>query len=214
MIARRALLAGASCLAAIRPAAAALPIPAGNRLAFDIVRKGNKIGTHVLTFQPEANRLTVQVAADIAVSLGPIVLFRYRHRATERWEDGQVVSLDADTNDDGEKFVVRMRRDAGALAVEASGIPRYTAPTNASPATHWNRGMLDGPFVNTQDGKLLRPSVASLGSTNELPRHPSPASGFALRGDCDLDTWYDAAPRWVGLRFKGRDGTEIRYELA
>ncbi|MEI7712144.1 MAG: DUF6134 family protein [Rhodospirillales bacterium] len=214
MIARRTLLAGATCLGAIHPTAAALPIRRGNRLAFDIVRKGSKIGSHVLTFQPEANRLIVRIAADIAVAFGPIVLFRYKHRATERWEDGRVVSLDADTDDDGEKFAVKIRRDGDALAVEANGKPRYIAPPNTTPATHWNRGMLDGPFVNTQDGKLLRPSVISLGTTTDLPRCPIPASGFALRGDCDLDTWYDTAPRWVGLRFKGRDGTEIRYELA
>lgn len=214
MIGRRSLLAGASCLAAVRPAFAALPIPPGNRLAFNIVRKGSTIGTHVLTFQPEGDRLTVQVAADIAVSLGPIVLFRYRHRATERWENGQVVSVDSETNDDGTKDRARMWREGGPLIVEATGSPRYNAPANATAATHWNRGMLDGPFINTQDGKLLRPSIASLGVTTTLPQCREPASGFALRGDCDLDTWYDASPRWVGLLFKGRDGTDIRYELA
>ncbi len=213
MIPRRAVLAGAACLGAVRPAMA-LPIPAGNRLGFDIVRKGSKIGTHTLTFQPDAHRLTVEIAADIVIALGPIVLFRYRHRATERWEDGRVVALDATTNDDGEMFHVRMRWEDGLPVVEANGAPRYVAPANATPATHWNRAMLDGPFVNTQDGKLLRPSVAPLGVTTALPHCPLPASGFALRGDCVLDTWYDAEPRWVGLRFQGRDGTEIRYELA
>ena len=213
MIARRIVLAGGACLAAVRPAAAALPVPPGNRLAFSIVRKGSAIGTHVLTFEPSGDRLTVRVAADIAVSLGPIVLFRYRHRATERWEAGQVVSVDAETNDDGTAVKTRMWREGGMLMVEGTEKPRYAAPPNASPATHWNKSMLLGPLINTQDGKLMRPAVTPLG-TAVIPGYPHPASGFALRGDADLDTWYDASPRWVGLRFNGRDGTEIRYEQA
>ena len=107
-----------------------------------------------------------------------------------------------------------MWREGGPLIVEATGGPRYIAPANATPATHWNRAMLDGPFINTQDGKLLRPSIASLGSTTALPGCATPATGFALRGDFNLHTWYDASPRWVGLVFKGRDGTDITYELA
>lgn len=214
MIGRRAILAGSACLAAVRPASAALPVPPGNRLAFSIMRKGSAIGTHVLAFEPAGDRLTVHVAADIAVSLGPIVLFRYRHRATERWEGGRVVSLESETNDDGTKIQARMWREGGPLIVESSAMPRYTAPPNATPATHWNRAMLDGPMINNQDGKLLRPTIASLGTTTALPGWPRAATGYALRGDADLDTWYDTSPLWVGLVFKGRDGAEIRYVLA
>jgi hypothetical protein len=213
MIGRRIVLSGGACLAALRPAVAALPVPASNRLAFSIIRKGGSIGTHVLTFEPGGDRLTVHVAADIAVSLGPIVLFRYRHRATERWEAGQVVSVESETNDDGKQVKTRMWRDGGTLIVESTGQNRYAAPSNASPATHWNKAMLNGPLINTQDGKLMRPSVTPLG-TGRIPGSLHPAAGFALRGDADLDTWYDVTPSWVGLRFDGRDGTEIRYELA
>ena len=213
MIGRRAILAGGTCLVAARPAAAALPVPPNNRLAFSIVRKGDTIGTHVLTFEPDGDRLTVHVAADIAVSLGPIVLFRYRHRATERWEDGRVVALDSATNDDGTQVKARMWREGGPLIVESTGNPKYTAPADASPATHWNKAMLNGPIINTQTGKLMRPTISRLGA-GTIPGRQQQAWGFALRGDADLDIWYDATPRWVGLRFDGRDGTEIRYELA
>jgi hypothetical protein len=214
MIARRAVLAGVASLVATRRAVAALPVPEGNHLAFEIVREGSVIGSHTMMFQPAGDRLTVEIAADIVVSFGPIVLFRYRHRAIERWENGRVMSLEAETNDDGTKDRARIWRDGERLIVEGSAGPRYIAPPAASPATHWNRAMLDGPLINTQDGKLLRPTVKPLGVTNELPGCPRAASGFALRGDADLDTWYDTAPRWVGLLFKGRDGTDIRYRLA
>lgn len=122
------------------------------------------------------------------------------------------MSLDAETNDDGTKYRARLWRDGGPLIVECTGIPRYVAPPDAKPATHWNRAMLDGPFINTQNGKLLRPKITSLGVRGNLPNCPHQASGFALRGDADLDTWYTDAPRWVGLAFQAGDGSVIRYE--
>jgi hypothetical protein len=74
--------------------------------------------------------------------------------------------------------------------------------------------MLDGPIINTEHGKLLRPQVTALkeeavpvasGGTIEA-RH------FAVRGDANLDTWYDDTPTWVGLRFVAHEGSEIRLE--
>ena len=215
MIGRRSLLAGAAGLLAI-PSAGALPVPAANRLEFHILRKGSVIGTHTLRFARTGQDLTVEVAADIMIGFGPIAFFRYRHRATERWQDGRVVSVDAETNDNGTIERMTARRDGASLLVEGSKAPRYIAPLNASPATHWNRRMLDGPLINTQDGQLMRPSVTVIGS-GEVPTAEGGklrADHITLRGDADLDTWYDATPTWVGLRFTAKDGSTVEYRRA
>ncbi len=212
MIGRRSLLASAAGLLAI-PRAGALPVPATNRLEFRILRKGSLIGTHALRFTGAGRDLTVEVTADIAIGLGPIAFFRYRHRATERWQDGRVVSVDAETNDNGTIERMTARRDGASLVAEGSKAPRYTAPPNASPATHWNRRMLEGPLINTQDGQLMRPSVTVVGS-GEVPTAEGGklrADHVTLRGDADLDTWYDATPTWVGLRFTAKDGSVVEY---
>jgi len=82
------------------------------------------------------------------------------------------------------------------------------------PATHWNRRMLSGPLINNQTGDLLRPTITSLGfETMTLTSGNSVrVEHLALRGDVELDTWYDSSPSWFGLRFIGKDGNEIRYE--
>jgi hypothetical protein len=109
---------------------------------------------------------------------------------------------------------IAMRRDGDALVVESSQAGRYRAPPGALPATHWNRRMLDGPFINTQNGEVLRPSVAGAG-TGPLPGAAQrQAERYVLSGPIDLETWYDATPQWVGLRFRGRDGSTIQYEQA
>jgi Family of unknown function (DUF6134) len=211
MIGRR-LLVGGLAAGSCGLARAGLPIPAADRLAFHIVRKGQTIGEHSLTFTRAGDGLTVGVAADIVVGIGPIALFRYKHRATEQWRGEQVVSVDAETNDDGTPRRMSARRDESGLVVEGSRAPRYTAPARSLPGTHWDRAMLDAPFINTEDGRLMSPTVKLVGMETLATTGGSvQAQRYALRGDADLDTYYDLTPSWVGLRFTAKDGSEIRY---
>lgn len=211
MIGRRLLLGGLA-VAPLSSGHAALPVPAGDRLGFNIIRRGNKIGDHMLTFTRTGKDLTVAVAVDIVVGFGPIALFRYKHRAAEKWIGAQVVSVDAETNDDGTPRKMTARREEAGLVVEGTNASRYLAPARSLPGTHWNRAMLDAPFINTEDGRLMSPTV-TLAGMEKLPVGDGSvmAQHFQLRGDADLDTFYDATPSWVGLRFTAHDGSEIRY---
>jgi len=214
MIGRRWVLGGSAALA-VGAARAALPVPSDGKLAFHIIRNGSTIGEHVLTFASNGNGLIVAVAVDIVVGFGPITLFHYKHRATERWEGEQVVSVDAETDDDGAKRRMSARRDGDGLVVEGSKAPRYTAPVLSLPGTHWNRAMLKAPFINTEDGRLMSPMVTPCG-VQQVPVTGGTVAArlYTMRGDADLDTFYDVTPSWVGLRFTGKDGSEIRYVRA
>lgn len=212
MIGRRLMLAAAAALPAAG-ASAALPIPASRQLGFRVLRKGSAIGRHAFAFEADGSRLTVRISVDLAVGIGPITLYRYRHRAEERWEADRVVAFQAETNDDGAVSTIAMRREGDRLAVDSSRAGRYTAPPGALPATHWNRRMLDGPFINTQTGLVMRPAVARQG-VEPLPWAPQlRGQRFVLSGDVDLETWYDESPNWLGLRFRGEDGSLIHYEV-
>ncbi|WP_068079843.1 DUF6134 family protein [Novosphingobium rosa] len=214
MIGRRGMLVGGAALL-LSPQAlrAALPIPPGNRLGFDILRRGSKLGTHMLNFEPSGDGLTVRVAVELAFRIAGITLYRYRHSAVERWQGDRVVALDTRTDDNGARHEVTARRDNDALWVQGSKGPRYAAPADALPASHWNQRELDGPWINTQDGALLRPQVAARGDET------IPAAGgssirarrFALTGPVQLDMFYDERHQWAGLSFiKG--GAPVRYE--
>lgn len=213
MIDRREMLAGAAMLAVPGGARAALPVPAGDRLGFDIIRKGTRLGQHVLTFERSGDALVVRVAMELVVKAAFITLFRYRHQATERWQGDQVVALDTATNDDGTKYVVTGRRTAAGLVIEATGKPKFVAPADASPATHWNRRQLDGPWINTQDGKIFRPKVTPGGveAIATAKGGALKANRYAMSGDVAMDLWYDGRPSWAGLGFKGKDGSMITY---
>ena len=213
MISRRSLLAAAAAVPAFG-ASAALPVPATQRTDFRVVRNGSVIGRHLLTFTSDGPRLVVDVAVTLAVGFGPITLYRYRHTATETWQGDRVVAFRAETNDDGAISTVTMRAQGDALMVESSRAGRYVAPPGAMPATHWNRRMLDAPFINTQTGEVMRPSIRSAGQEALPWAQQRRGERLVLSGDVDLETWYDTTPTWIGLRFKGSDGSAIQYEVS
>ena len=191
-----------------------LSTPPGKSLGFAVMRKGEKIGEHLLIFDGQGDNLKVEVNVELKVGLGPIVLFRYKHHAIETWQNGQLAALDTETNDDGTHHKVTGRFSPEGFKVEGSKAKPYVAPPDALPATHWNHKQLDGPWINTQDGRLLRPTITPMGramipvaSGNEIP-----ALHFSLTGDAILETYYDDIRNWVGLNFKAGDGSEILYE--
>ena len=207
---------GTASVAALgaRGAQADLPVPQGDRLSFQVFRSDSPIGTNVLTFTRSGDTLEVGIVLDLRVGLGPITLFRYSLRGTERWRGGQLEQLDAMTNDDGTQDFARVRRDATGLWVEGSKAARYRAPANALPSNHWNAAELDGPWINPQDGTLLHPVVARQGpgTVSDVQGQPLAAQRYALTGDVRMDLWYDAASTWVALRAPAHDGSIIRYE--
>jgi hypothetical protein len=191
-----------------------LSAPPGKSLGFVVTRQGDKIGDHVLTFDGQGDNLTVHVDVQLKVSIGPIVVFRYTHHAVEVWQNGQLASLDTETNDDGTHHKVTGRFTPDGFKVEGSKTQPYIAPPDALPATHWNRKQLDGPWINTQDGRLLHPVITPMGQ-EMIPVASGgkiPARHFSLTGDAILETYYDDARNWVGLNFKAGDGSVILYE--
>jgi hypothetical protein len=186
-------------------------VPASGRLAFAVERSGKVLGSHNLSFRRNGDVLSVEVLVDLAYKVGPVTLFHYNLHVTERWAGGEVVSMDSQANDNGTKYRVSARREGGALMVEGNAVARYAAPANALPATHWNRHELDGPWINPQDGKVLRPAAAARGIESVPTANGSMrARRYALSGAVKMDLWYDDEGVWSGLAFV-KSGAEVRY---
>ncbi len=219
MIRRRDLLAAtATSLAATSLAAPAaralLPVARGNYLRFRILREGRQIGTHDLSFAPEPHRLVVRIAIRIHLALGPLPLFRYRHDGVESWLDERFVGFHSRTEDNGRRLHTWVRRTGEGLVVQGSTQPRYIAPADALPTTYWNSAFLDGPMIDSQSGRLLHPHVHYAG-TDEIWVAKGlrvAAEHYRLTGDLRLGIWYDPDRIWIGLAFKGSDGSRITYE--
>lgn len=220
----------AACFASALTAFAAIFVPGSGAMAadtggaglggrsghmlFEVDRDGSKIGTHRLEFHRDNGALNVDIDIELRVGLGPLTLFRYEHTNATQWEAGQLVRMDAKTNDDGDEHRVEVRRDGeGKLIIRTDGA-ETKADGDLLPSTYWMRATVEqSRLLNTQTGEIGTVEIESLGTrTVETPDGPVEAEGYELTGDLEARTWYDAQGRWVKLAFEAR-GSEITYRL-
>ncbi|MEQ1928935.1 MAG: DUF6134 family protein [Parvularculaceae bacterium] len=178
--------------------------------AFDILRKGEPIGSHVVTVEDAGERTVVDTRIEMRVKFGPLPLYRYNHRAREVWFGGVLESIDSRTNDNGRKSSLAARRDGDLIEIDGTAF-RGAAPLTVVPSSYWNRELLGAPvLLNTQNGELIDVETMSLGVT----RTPDGAAAeqFRIVGTLALDLWYDG-PLWVASTFT-IDGEELTYRPA
>jgi len=188
-------------------------IPASGALTFQATRNGVRLGTHLLRFNRQDAALRVEITISYAVSLGFITAFRYELRAQEIWADGQLMSFQCTTNNNGRQEYAKGRREGELLMVEGTKAKPYEAPVGTILCTHWNKAQLSGPSVNPQDGSLLMFASSSLGravvADSAGVKHA--CERFRMDGKNAIDLWYDDQGVWLALQAKAEDGSNIVY---
>lgn len=195
------------------------PMPnAGESIIFDVYRDGDKrMGTHAVYFEQDGTDLLVSVEIELRAGLGPITVFRYEHQSTERWRQGQLIGLNAETFKDGETYRVQAQSTNDGLGVEGEtpdlGPISLDFPLSVLPSSHW-RGYRTGAYdiLNTEYGSELDVTVDYLGEEMLAADGARiTAHRYRLSSELTVDLWYDENGRWAGCQFEAR-GQTIRYE--
>lgn len=213
---RRRFLAGAAALSALPllpTPARALAVPPSGVMAFDVFRSGDAIGEHILEFRTDGDRLAVDIAIDLRVTLAFIPVYRYRHRNREIWENGRLVSLTTETDDDGTAFAVRAEASADGLEVDGSE-GRFLAPADTLSTSYWRADTVrQNQLLDTQHGRMVEIASQPVGEqVIAAGDRPVVAERFRTEGDLELDVWYSDVGQWVKLAFTTR-GATIDYAL-
>ena len=192
---RELLVAGAGLL--VPTAALAAPPP---RLAFAVYRNGTKVGEHVMSFSGDDDNRTVSTNVDMVVKVGPVPVYKYKHTAVEKWAGGKWASIETTTNGNGKITKASGRAMAGYVAITGpAGAVR--GPADAAPLSHWNQASFGRPLFNQQEGKMLKVTA-----TRVKPGH------WQIRGEAEIDDFYDANGNWLALRGKLEDGSKLEYK--
>jgi hypothetical protein len=220
------LASGATALAA--------DFPYGTTLAFKVFRNGAEIGQHTVTFHNDGAKRYVSVSVSLAVKALGITAFRYMHQAREVWNAGNLESLESQTDENGKKYVVHVRRDSQGLVVDRQVTPLLLAasasdqalvlpevghdllPGNMLPTSNWNFDQVTkGILLNTQYGTPSHTTISPMG--RETVKTASGATVQATRyrytGELRMDQWFDDKGRWVRAAFPAFDGSIIEYVL-
>jgi len=183
----------------------------GDEIRFDVERDGDVVGQHVVTFTRTDQGVRADSRADVDIGLLFLSAYRFRYQAREVWNDGELQSIEASTNDNGDYSRVQAVRDAAGLVIQ-SPQGTFEAPTIA-PTSHWNAALLrGGPLLNTMTGELSQIQVFDQGLETIATRNGSlHARHYLYSGDLNGEIWYDSDGRWVKLRFRADDGSIIDY---
>jgi hypothetical protein len=196
IIGRRELILGGAGLAM----APGLALAGPGRIAFQVFRNGTKVGEHQLVFAgDDANRvITTNVA--MTVKVGPVPVYRYKHTAVEKWADGKWASIDTTTDGNGKVTRASAKAMGSYVQINGPGGPQR-GPADAMPLSHWNPASFGKPLFNQQEGKMLK-----VRCTQVAPGH------WSVRGEAEIDDFYDASGVWVALKGKLEDGSKMEYK--
>lgn len=215
---RRAALGGGLAVAAGAAWRGALgaEMPVPPDLAFDVLRKGTRIGTNEVRFRRGADGgLEVATVMDVAVKVVFATVFSYRQEGRDLWRDGRLVSSDVETVEDGKRTAVRVRGTAagGRVAVDGPSGAYEAEPGTMTDLCFWNEAIVrQARIVDGQTGELmpltLKPSakeaVAAAGRQVPATRH-----GFATTRGREGMVWYDEGGRWVRAEYVTRGETLV-----
>lgn len=211
---RRSVLGGLAAAGASTalgfPAAQAAPTLASaypNVLKFRVEREGSFIGHVMQRYQPSGNDLRVDVFIAFQVKLAFVTVFRYEHRAREMWRNGRLARLDTVTNDNGDPQRVAGRIAEDGFVVDGPKGP-VIAPHDILPSSYWHpRFTEESRMLDSQLGRILEFDISRLGAERiEALGRPVDAERYAMRGDVDLDFWYDADRVWQKMAFTIKGG--------
>ncbi|EDP65646.1 hypothetical protein BAL199_02439 [alpha proteobacterium BAL199] len=171
-------------------------------LKFAVTREGSPLGVVMERFGSDAADRITEVYIAFKVDLAFITVYRYEHRSRERWRDGRLVALDTITNDDGEAQKVAARTSSSGLQVDGKE-GRIVAPSDILPSSYWHpRFVEQSRMLDSQLGRVLDFTVTEVGSeTIQALGRPTLCTRYAMRGDIDLDFWYDADRVWQKMTF-------------
>lgn len=184
----------------------------GGDIVFDVLRDGTLVGDHVVTFDDGRDGLVVYSRLSLQIRLLFFTAYSYRYESRSIWRDGRLGRLKATVNDDGKKSAVNVTAIANRLSITGPNGEASVHPP-IFPTDHGNPGVLQHSRVlNTITGSVNAVTIKPIrAEIVETERGPVAATRYAYTGELETEVLYDDMGRWVGMAFKGRDGSTIEY---
>ncbi|QJW99267.1 DUF6134 family protein [Frigoriglobus tundricola] len=184
---------------------------------FAVTVDGKPGGTYTITTAAAADGTeTITVAAEVKVKLA-LYTYVYQLNSAEVWKNGQLVSLDAKSNDDGKKRTVSAVAGDRGLTVTVNresrktGADLITATGVRAPAADKAR---DAVLFDAEDGSETAVRVDPLGACKvTLNGQVVEGTRFKLTGkDVAAEWWFDKTGRAIRQEMKW-DGRKVVMEL-
>ena len=201
-------LALALVLVLLRPAGACQPPESPAAYVINHETHGD-IGTHVLTFSCDGDKLIVETDVEVKVKILFVTAYKRRARYREVWQGGRLISYDASTDDNGDLYEATARTEGDEMIVD--GVDGKVRVPLDTVSTHpWNVAVVDRSLLFGQrDGRLRKVEVKPAGSeTIDIGGRTVDAQKYVVSGELERELFYDADGTWLQWRLQ-RDGKAV-----
>jgi hypothetical protein len=172
-----------------------------------------RIGTHVAKFEEQGDDLVVSMSIRLGVKVAGVTLYTFESNGKEVWRDGKLISVSADTNDNGRAKHVTGHSEGDRLVIDG---PRGRIETVQPAATVnlWNFDALSAPnLIEPTSGRVYRVAIGApqRETVRSLDRN-MPARKYEVTGEITGELWYADDGTWVRMDFD-RHGSTLSVTL-
>lgn len=168
---------------------------------------GKKIGQvhYTLTYDEGGEVEALKTNASYSV-LG-FEVYSFSQDLDERWQSGELQSMDGNTNDDGDKYQASVARKPD----DYTGVlndKNLTLPHNAFPNSVWHYQITEQSLLfNLSDLRLMNVKVSKRDESVKVDGKSFDAERFDFTGDWQASLWFDKDQQLLKLEYKikGRD---------
>lgn len=183
---------------------------------------GSRLGSHRFEIRTDGGQRRVTSEANFQVSVFFVTAYEYKHRNRETWRNGCLATMEAKTDDNGDKSEV----SAAPLSPPVAGV-RVTTRAESEEAAKDYQGCL-GSFaywdleflrkakrvLNAQTGEVVEARLVEQGTERISTKDGEiDARRYLLRaGEATIALWYDRQERWIKLASTLDSGKTLTYD--
>lgn len=184
-------------------------------LTFRVIRKGSPMGTFATRFVYQGDRLIARTSVALEVRVAGLRVFRYSHESTEVRRGDELLSLQADTYDNGPTYKVSAAPGAGGLMLEGPAGKRTVSTRSLTSNCCWHPGFvrMQLPVIDAERARYETPRIEALGQRSmSVLGAPRTVTGHRMIVSyANGELWYDASGEWVYAVFN-INGESLTYE--
>jgi len=182
---------------------------------FKVYLDGDEIGFHNFSMLQKENRQEIYSSARFDVKFLFFNAYSYEHDNVEHWRGQCLESINAVTNDNGERYNVSGKVDNDEFIVNTLEKKSAYQPCLKTFA-YWDPGFLNETrLLNSQTGEMIEVESQFIG--NETLTHQGKeieSRHYRLLGEnLQIDLWYSDDDNWLALESLTEGGRIVRYAM-
>ena len=170
------------------------------------------IGSSNVRVRRDQKKLRTEIDVNLVVKIFGITFYSYSLKNRELWEEGQLIKLTSEAQENKKKDQLSVHKKANNLHIEGSKFTGEISENVATTSYFTSDFLLRKLWINTHNGKPLNVDFMASGEENITTFSGERiAKKWVNSGDLDLSLFYDASGDWIGSSFpvRGEQATMI-----